>query len=249
LSHLTVLFLILLSLEFAGCASTHSPAPVRETSHTNKPLPPASAGYYRILSGDTLFKIAFEFGLDFRDLAAWNNLSDPTHIRSGDLLRLSPPKSVVTTAAIQNKPTILSRAIKSPSALPVDEASNEAAPESWMWPSKGALLMRFGDGISKGVDIGGMRGNLVQAAASGKVVYAGSGLRGYGKLIIIRHGKTLLSAYAHNARILVNEGQIVTRGQPVAEMGDTDSDRVKLHFEIREYGKPVDPLNYLPKQS
>jgi lipoprotein NlpD len=249
LSHLTVLCLILLSLEFAGCASTHNPAPVRETSQPNKPVLPAPTGFYRIQSGDTLFKIAFEFGLDFRDLAAWNNLPDPTHIRSGDLLRLSPPKAEVTIAAIQNKPTVLARTNKPSPVLPVDEASNEAVPEVWTWPSRGALLMRFADGISKGIDIGGARGNPVLAAASGKVVYAGSGLRGYGKLIIIRHGKTLLSAYAHNARILVNEGQNVTRRQPVAEMGDTDSDRVKLHFEIREYGKPVDPLNYLPKHS
>nr|HNH89437.1 peptidoglycan DD-metalloendopeptidase family protein [Thiobacillaceae bacterium] len=99
------------------------------------------------------------------------------------------------------------------------------------------------------IDIAGARGQVVLAAASGRVVYAGSGLRGYGKLIIIRHGKTLLSAYAHNARILVVEGQAVARGQAVAEMGDSDTDRVKLHFEIREHGKPVDPLDYLPKLS
>jgi len=175
-------------------------------------------------------------------------LPDPAHIRSGDLLRLNPPKLAVTTAAIPNKPTVTSRVIKSDPTVPAD-ASDEAPPESWLWPSRGLLLARFGDGLSKGIDIGGVRGYAVQAAAPGRVVYAGSGLRGYGKLIIIRHGKTLLSAYAHNARILVSEGQNVVRGQPVAEMGDTDTDRVKLHFEIREYGKPVDPLNYLPKQS
>lgn len=242
------LFLLLVPLLVSGCAGTHSPAPVRESSYAIKPLPPAPAGYYRIQSGDTLYKIAFEYGFDFRDLAAWNNLPDPAHIRSGDLLRLIRPKSVVTTAAIPNKPAVVSREIKA-NATSTSESFDETVPETWSWPSRGALLARFGDGLGKGIDIGGGRGQVVQAAASGRVVYAGSGLRGYGKLIIIRHGKTLLSAYAHNARILVSEGQNLARGQPIAEMGDTDADRVKLHFEIREYGKPVDPLNYLPKQS
>lgn len=245
---LLLLCLLLASLLIAGCASTRSSAPVRESSYGIKPLPPAPAGHYRIQSGDTLFKIAFEYGLDYRDLAAWNDLPNPAHIRSGDLLRLSPPKSVVTTTAIPTKPTAVSRDIKTNAAL-TSEPIDESVPETWSWPSRGALLAHFGDGLSKGIDIGGLRGLAVKAAAAGKVVYAGSGLRGYGKLIIIRHGKTLLSAYAHNASILVTEGQYVARGQPIAEMGDTDADRVKLHFEIREYGKPVDPLNYLPKQS
>ena len=245
---LTVLVLLLAPLLFSGCASTRNPAPVRESSSGKKPLPPAPAGHYRIQNGDTLFKIAFEYGLDYRDLAAWNELSDPAHIRSGDLLRLNAPKRVVTTVALPNKPTVVLRGIKTNPVLPA-EPTDEAVPESWSWPGRGPLLARFGDGLSKGIDIGGMRGQAVQAAAPGRVVYAGSGLRGYGKLIIIRHGKSLLSAYAHNSRILVTEGQNVLRGQPVAEMGDSDTDRVKLHFEIREYGKPVDPLNYLPKQS
>jgi lipoprotein NlpD len=248
LIRLSVLFLLLAPLLFSGCASTRSPAPVRESSYAIKPQLPAPAGHYRIRNGDTLFKVAFEYGLDYRDLAAWNELPDPSHIRSGDLLRLHAPKPVVTTTAIPNKPTVVSRVIKPAPVLPA-EPTEEAVPESWIWPSRGAVLARFGDALSKGIDIGGQRGHTVQAAAPGRVVYAGSGLRGYGKLIIIRHGKSLLSAYAHNARILVTEGQTVVRGQPVAEMGDTDTDRVKLHFEIREYGKPVDPLNYLPKQS
>lgn len=248
---LPLLCLFLASLLVSGCGGTRGPAPVRESGQAKK-TSPAPAGYYRIQGGDTLFKIAFEHGLDSRDLAVWNALSDPAHIRSGDLLRLSPPKTGVTTAALPTRPVVVSRDLKTETkaeaTLPA-EALDEAAPESWVWPGKGALLARFGDGLGKGIDIGGARGQTVQAAATGKVVYAGSGLRGYGKLIIIRHGKTLLSAYAHNARILVTEGQNVMRGQPVAEMGDTDTDRVKLHFEIREYGKPVDPLNYLPKQS
>lgn len=124
--------------------------------------------------------------------------------------------------------------------------SDEAPPDIWAWPLRGPLLARFGEDANKGIDIAGQRGRLVQAAANGRVVYAGSGLRGYGKLIIIRHGKTLLSAYAHHARLLVAEGDNVIRGQAVGEVGDTDADRVKLHFEIREMGKPVDPLSFLP---
>lgn len=244
----SAVLLFLLALVLVGCANTRSAAPVRESSIAKKTLPPVPAGSYRIQSGDTLYKIAFEYGLDYRDLAAWNDLPDPAHIRSGDLLRVQPPRPAVTTTALANKPAVASRSLKPEAVSPVD-ALDEAAPESWTWPSRGALLARFGDGLNKGIDIGGVPGHAVQAAASGRVVYAGSSLRGYGKLIIIRHSKTLLSAYAHNARILVAEGQVVARGQPVAEMGDTDTDRVKLHFEIREYGKPVDPLNYLPKQS
>jgi len=246
LSRFSILTLLLALL--AGCAGRPNPAPIREASYANKPYPAAPAGQYRIQRGDTLYKIAFEHGLDFRDLAAWNDLADPTRIRGGDLLRLTPPKARVVTAPVASKPSVLTRAIKPEAALPA-EPLDDAPPDAWTWPGKGPLLARFGDGLNKGIDLGGKRGIPVQAAASGKVVYAGASLRGYGKLIIIRHGKTLLSAYAHNDRILVAEGQNVVLGQSIAEMGDSDADRVKLHFEIREFGKPVDPLNYLPKLS
>lgn len=268
-----VLAVLLIAL-LAGCGSTRTPAPVREAKPRAAKLPAlAPAGHYRVQPGDTLYKIAFEHGLDYRDLALWNKLSDPDRIRADDLLRVTPPappKAAVTTAALPPGPAVSSRTLpaeptvstrplpaeptvasrtlptESPHALPEPP---EGPPDAWTWPSRGGLLARFGDGLSKGIDIGGVKGQPVQAAAPGRVVYAGSGLRGYGKLIIIRHGKTLLSAYAHNARILVAEGQMVTRGQTIAEMGDSDAERVKLHFEIREYGKPVDPLNYLPKLS
>jgi len=257
-----------------GCASTQTAAPVRESSYPPKLFPPAPAGHYRIQQGDTLYKIAFENGLDYRDLAAWNKLSDASYIRSGDVLSLRPPKaavaSKVVTRPLPNKSVIAASAIPPPgnkaenrvdkqvdqkvdivkTTVPIaPELDADITPDFWVWPSQGTLLSRYGDGRNKGIDIGGARGSSILATAAGKVVYAGSGLRGYGKLIIIRHGKALLSAYAHAARILVVEGQNVASGQPIAEMGDTDTDRVKLHFEIREYGKPVDPLNYLPKQS
>ncbi|MDP2833732.1 MAG: peptidoglycan DD-metalloendopeptidase family protein [Pseudomonadota bacterium] len=248
----------------AGCASTHSPAPIRERAQTasdkaaaSKPPPPVAAGHYRVLPGDTLFKIAFEFGQDTADLAIWNNLADPGRIRSGEILRVIPPRPQVATRALPATPTVETRVLAKPTPSPVAGppaptvpmpagVTEDASPDIWSWPIRGPLLARFGDGLSKGIDIAGPRGLPVQAAASGRVVYAGSGLRGYGKLIIIRHGKTLLSAYAHNARILVSEGQSVARGQAVGEIGDSDTDRVKLHFEIRERGKPVNPLIYLP---
>lgn len=140
-------------------------------------------------------------------------------------------------------------------APPVSEASKSAAPAGaddedldWAWPSKGKIVASFNEGASlKGVDIAGKAGQAVFAAAPGKVVYSGSGLRGYGKLVIIKHNKTYLSAYAHNSQILVREGQAVVKGQRIAEMGDSDADQVKLHFEIRRMGKPVDPLRYLPE--
>ena len=240
----------LLSLSLAGCGNTRYSAPVRDSAtkprvSSSRPLPPVPPGFYRVEAGDTLFKIAFENGLDFMALAEWNKLADPDHIEAGAVLRLSPLKPAVTTQALPLPPKVDARPLTAEPTVPAPQ--DDAPPEHWAWPGRGELLTRFGDGLNKGIDIAGSRGQYVQAAAQGKVAYTGVGLRGYGKLIIIRHGRTLLSAYAHNARILVKEGQDVARGQIISEMGDTDTDRVKLHFEIREYGKPVDPLNYLPR--
>lgn len=245
-----ILLGLLLGLSLGGCGNTRYSAPVRDTTKkirvaTKPALPPAPPGYYRVLPGDTLFKIAFENGLDFQSLAEWNGLPDPDRIKAGALLRLTPPKTVVTMKTLPAPPKVETRALPAEPTQPAP--SDDGPPEDWGWPSRGELLARFGEGLNKGIDIAGGRGQYVQAAAQGRVAYVGSGLRGYGKLIIIRHGKTLLSAYAHNARILVKEGQDVAKGQIISEMGDTDADRVKLHFEIREYGKPVDPLNYLPR--
>ncbi len=236
---------------FAGCAGTHTAAPIRELPHggplaAGKPPPPVAPGYYRIQPGDTLYKIAFEHNQDTLDLAAWNHLGDPDRIRAGDTLRVAPPKPALAARAAP-PPTQTRMPANQASTQPAASAvAEDIAPDIWSWPLRGPLLARFGEGLNKGIDIAGPRGMLVQAAAPGRVVYAGSGLRGYGKLIIIRHGKTLLSAYAHNARILVSEGQSVARGQAVGEIGDSDADQVKLHFEIRERGLPVDPLIYLP---
>lgn len=243
---------IALLQELGGCGSSRYPAPVREIGFAKprpaaagKILAPAPPGHYRVEAGDTLYKIAFDHGLDFQSLVEWNGLANPDHIEAGALLRLTPPKAVVTVKSLSPPAGVTRRPLPAeptqPPSLPKD-----GPPDHWAWPCRGQLLTRFDAGLGKGIDIAGTRGQFVQAAAAGRVVYTGSGLRGYGKLIIIRHGRTLLSAYAHNARILVREGQDVARGQIISEMGDTDTDRIKLHFEIREFGKPVDPLNYLP---
>lgn len=234
-----------------GCSSSRFPAPVREADSKMRPatgakrLPPAPVGYYRIQPGDTLYKIAFERGLDFQALARWNGLADPDQIRAGDLLRLSPPRTTKPRQP-RARTTTVSMQRPSPAAGTTAVAIPDAPPGVWIWPAQGLQLTHFDGGLNKGIDIAGRRGEMVRAAAPGRVAYTGAGLRGYGKLIIIRHGSTLLSAYAHNARILVREGQDVALGQIISEMGDTDADRIKLHFEIREFGKPVDPLNYLP---
>lgn len=133
-------------------------------------------------------------------------------------------------------------------AAPAAEASAGADDVAWIWPSSGKLVGQFSESGSKGVDIGGKAGDPVIAAGDGKVVYAGTGLRGYGKLIIVKHNATFLSAYAHNQMLLVKEGQNVSKGQKIAEMGNSDADQVKLHFEVRRQGKPVDPLKYLPQR-
>ena len=143
-------------------------------------------------------------------------------------------------------------ATAAPSEAPPEAKPTEATAAGddvgWIWPANGKTIGTFSEGGNKGVDIAGKAGDAVIAAGDGKVVYSGTGLRGYGKLVIIKHNNTYLSAYAHNQNILVKEGQSVTKGQKIAEMGNTDADQVKLHFEVRRSGKPVDPLKYLPQR-
>ncbi|NDP49203.1 MAG: peptidoglycan DD-metalloendopeptidase family protein [Sulfuriferula multivorans] len=162
----------------------------------------------------------------------------------------SAPRSVVAVAAL---PVPVQAAVPPPPApAPVVAApviTADGTVDNWLWPAEGILAGRFGAAGGKGIDIVGTRNSPVKAVASGKVVYSGSGLRGYGQLLIVKHSGEFLSAYAHNETILVKEGDMVTAGQKIARMGDTDTDRVKLHFEIRRYGKPLDPLNYLPERS
>jgi lipoprotein NlpD len=316
----------------AGCM-TRSPAPVMERvpfPFTGQGPPPPPEGLpggepvvaapptYAVKRGDTLYQIALDHGLDYRELAAWNNIENVNVIRVGQVLLLGPPGGqggvtttpLVTTAPVTpsageprppapaaaasgrpNTPTFKTepRAVKVPfseqalahlqqqsaaratSAAIAPEARATAPAASattpplpprtesgrvpeidddnlgWIWPATGKIVAGFSESANlKGIDIAGKAGQPVVASAAGKVVYAGAGLRGYGKLIIVKHNNTFLSAYAHNREIAVKEGQQVAKGQKIAEMGDTDADQVKLHFEIRRRGKPVDPAKFLP---
>ena len=325
---------------------TRPPAPVSERAAPppeaieGTPPPPAASAppaeapppTHTVKRGETLYQIALDHGLDYRELAAWNNIENINVIRVGRVLVLAPPgeagaavaapgTAVTTplaaapaiapvgsetrtlpftgaapsgrgnTAAYKTEP----KALKLPyseQALAQMQQSSAAAPPplppgappvvappatapsttqagavtpplareesphvpeidggniDWAWPAAGKVISGFSETANlKGIDIAGKSGQPVLASGPGKVVYAGNGLRGYGKLIIIKHNNTFLSAYAHNREILVKEGQQVARGQKIAEMGDSDADQVKLHFEIRRFGKPVDPAKFLP---
>ena len=160
-----------------------------------------------------------------------------------------PAEPVVATAKPVTKAETKPEA--KPEAAGDDNKSSESSSNdeiAWNWPANGKLLGTFSEGGNKGIDIGGRAGEAVLAASGGKVVYSGSGLRGYGKLVIVKHNNNFLTAYAHNQNILVKEGQMVNKGQKIAEMGNTDADQVKLHFEVRRQGKPVDPLKFLPQR-
>jgi len=146
------------------------------------------------------------------------------------------------------KPTLVASLTPTPAPAPAASMSAEDRDLAWTWPSDGRVVAQFDEGKNKGIDIAGRAGQQVLAAERGKVMYAGSGIRGYGNLVIVKHSNSLLSAYAHNRAILVKEGQEVRRGQAIAEMGDSDTDSVKLHFEIRQQGKPVDPSKFLPNR-
>jgi lipoprotein NlpD len=337
---LRVLVAAAIALAVLGCVQ-RTPAPVddrRPPAAAAKPaapvpqaLPPDS---YVVKRGDTLYSIALDHGVDWRELAAWNQLTDPTRLATGQVLRVRPPEAVagegvvvspidagqpIVTRPLGAEPTgvppapvaapapatpapaaggvrtepkglrlpysdenlaALQRAEaaraaprpEAPATPPKPEPPAAAKPEppvaakpeapavpkpepdatgervDWMWPAAGKVVATFNGTASKGVDIAGRVGDPVYASAAGKVVYSGEGIPAYGKLVIIRHNSTYLSAYAHNSQILVKEGQTVARGQKIAELGTTGGKEAKLHFEIRRLGKPVDPLTYLPSR-
>ena len=224
--------------------------------------------YHRVRRGDTLYTIAWRYGVDYPDLARWNSIGYPYTIYPGQRLRLSDVADAAASGVL--RPTVrqkraadssATRSAKSggapgkrpsPGAHRTEAGKVATTPRSllWSWPAKGQVLQRYakGDPARKGIKIGGRLGQRVAAAESGKVVYAGSGLIGYGRLIIIKHNKNYLSAYGYNRRLLVAEGDVVKRGQSVAEMGEQGGGRPKLHFEIRRNGTPVDPLTLLPRR-
>ncbi len=309
-----------IAVAIAGCAS-RPPAPVVERAPgAQAPAAPAvvkvepAVQTYTVKRGETLFGIALDHGLDYRELAEWNGITNASVIRTGDVLRLGPPAATAqapsdgavqvspvtgpgrvesrplgsgaspprrmtdetTIARIEPRPPDSRPEALAPAARPampmqpakpeappqiskVEPSSQAAKPEpgqepddedkvDWVWPARGKIVARFSDSGSKGVDIAGRIGDPVWASAPGKVVYSGSGLRGYGKLVIIKHNKSYLSAYAHNNQILVKEGQTVAKGQKIGEVGATDAESPRLHFEIRRLGKPVDPMKFLPEQ-
>ena len=231
-------------------------------------------GYYSVKSGDTLIRIGMDNGQSWRDIARWNNIENPNLIETGQVLRVTPPEETgvvvrpVSSTNVVTSPTPASAAsapatatnaaaVRPPasaaspsnSSTPANNLANADSAEetvSFQWPTRGNLLAGFDEVKNKGIDIAGKAGDPVLAAADGKVVYAGSGLRGYGNLVILKHNNTYLTAYAHNQSLLVKEDQAIKRGQKIAEMGNSDADQVKLHFEIRRQGKPVDPAKYLP---
>ena len=206
--------------------------------------------------GDTLYMLAWEAGLDYRLLAEWNKLSEPFHMKVGLRIRLTPlagSKLEKDREVRATSPPLPQKTFEENSYSPEEEVSakidSNLQIRDWLWPANGEIIQKFtGKNGKNGIDIAGRIGDPIRASASGVVVYAGSGLRGYGKLLIVQHDEVFLSAYAHNHRLLVKEGNLIDRGQAIAEMGDTDAESPRVHFEIRRDGKPVDPLAYLPSQ-
>ena len=216
-----------------------------------------ASGFHLVEKGDTLFSIAWRYGIDFQELANTNSLNPPYTIYPGqeiDIRNIAPWGTNGGVAGVENSsnPTI-AKEVKYGKPPSVVEETPRNVPKrailTWQWPSNGRLIDRFStkEPVNKGIDIAAALGESVLAAADGTVVYAGRGLRGYGNLVIVKHDDTYLSAYAHASRILVREKEEVKAGQKIAEIGSTGTDKVKLHFEIRRNGKPVDPLSYLPK--
>lgn len=265
----TILVILLCAAALGGCRGWNpaNDKPAGSGSYQKTP-----DGYYRVRRGDTLHAIAFNFGLDWKSIAAWNGINAPYTIYPDQKLRLSPPANYSRRAASSpsNKTVVKAAPSKSATSKTVDYVPEPAAgpaqkstatpkpapvvrssdPGEWIWPVEGRIISNFkpNDPARKGIDIGGKEGQPVVASAGGEVVYSGSGLIGYGELIIIKHSEQLLSAYAHNRKRLVKEGQQVSRGDRIAEMGKNDRSQAMLHFEIRLNGNPQDPLKYLPKR-
>ena len=259
---------VLLVLAVAFClAACSTPPRTKQATITDRssnigatvPTPDAvPPGFYRVKRGDTLLRIALDNGQSYRDIAAWNNITDPNLIEVDQLLRVRPPPGPrVSTKPIEPlkpadskdaKPAADKKAApKKVEEKEVAEAKADAVdpPIKLSWPAKGKVVEEFSEGKNKGIDIAGKLGEPIQAASDGKVVYAGNSLRGYGNLVIVKHDNTYLTAYAHNRSLLVKEGDAVRKGQRIAEMGDSDANMVKLHFEVRVNGKPVNPMQFL----
>ena len=266
-------FLSALTISVLAACSTISKSPsdsnVTDAVVVKQPLPPLSYPYYRVKTGDTLYSIAMRNDKDYKELGRLNKLDEKYTIYVDQKLVLEDENASTTkTQAIENtkitaKPLASTKPASNTTVKKPTETVTKSTPSvgtnvqdtvkngslTWSWPMTGSLLKRFStEGVgSKGIDIAGKRGDIVKAAADGVVVYAGEGLVGYGKLLIVRHNDEYITAYAHNDRLIATEGQKLKLGQTIAEVGSTGTDKDKLHFEIRYKGKPIDPLTILPK--
>lgn len=275
---------IVLSLVLCGLVACGGNARAPVEDRTAQPQYSA----YSVKRGDTLYSIAFRYGLDFRKVAVANGIAAPYTIYPGQKIYLDeaapsvktsapaatparplvytplpgpvPPGSGASTPStvMRSKP-VVSEALPAPApvgAPPVATVKAEAGVaahvggevKSWLWPTSGPVIRGYSETVHKGIDIGGVRGDPIVAVAAGKVVYAGTGIVGFGELLIVKHNEVYLSAYGHNDRLLVAEGQTVVAGQTIAEKGSSGTDTVKLHFEIRKEGKPIDPQRVLPRR-
>ena len=243
-----------------GCSTTQRPAPVvdrkqpaRASAPAAKPAPAAAAeGTYVVKKGDTLYSIALENGADYREVALWNRLDDPTKISVGQVLRVVPPpeeRVQIGRAKLPERGEARPLDLPPPAstkAQPPQPSKPEPSAAEFIWPARGKVIAGFAEPRRKGIDIDGKLGDPVIAAAAGRVTYTGTGIPGLGKLVVIKHDNGFITVYAHNKDILVKEQQAVKRGQKIAEVGNTDADRPKLHFQIRKGSAAVDPMRYLP---
>ncbi|MFV1872851.1 MAG: peptidoglycan DD-metalloendopeptidase family protein [Oleiphilus sp.] len=257
---INVTFCILFSVLLVSCTS---PSIYRNKSFN----PPVYFGQHVVQPGDTLYRIAWRYGRELKELAATNNIDPPYVIRPGQKISLEKSPAYVAEAkksarkhdSRERNVTKSKNNVSDRKSVTKDKKYNNFKNIKWSWPHVGPIIAKYYsrssrnlDGLAqgvpnKGIDISGQIGDPIFAAADGEVVYAGNGLLGYGNLVIINHNEHYLSAYAHNRKILVKEGQIIKIGQKIAEMGSSESQQTKLHFEIRRDGQPVDPLKYLPK--
>ena len=267
--------IFILYILLVGCSSRQTPAPVVDAKSQiplNKRVKNSLTGTeYTVRKGETLYSISWRSGVDVRTIAAYNNIVSPYRIFPGQKIFLTrqtrktsknkPSSGTKTNRPIKvvKKPVATNKKQEYGKVTKGQKTTNKPLSQTgtfsqkikrWVWPVKGKIIAKFSTKKqgNKGIDIAGSRNDSVKAAADGRVVYAGDVLRGYGKLVIVKHNDDYLSAYAHNDHILVKEQQAVKAGQVIAKMGDTDAERVMLHFEVRFRGKSVNPLKYLPRR-
>jgi len=237
------LIIVLILLLFVGCSSNRQSyhAPVYSHDLINK------LGYYQVKQGDTLYSIGIRSGLGYHRLAKWNKIFPPYRLKIGQKIKLFKPKQ-----KLRHQNNHLKKSTKSPrnsqKSLTISKVNKKMLKLYWQWPIQGKVLKSFKQTDKKGIDIGAKVGQKVHAASHGKVVYSGSGLKGYDNLVIIKHNNLFLSAYANNRRLLVKEGQTIKKGQLIAEVGRLEGKPTALHFEIRKNGQPVNPIHFLPKK-